>query len=51
MSDEKKRSEAKFNGEERKTYEPLAVIYRGRLEAHAVTSCNTTTLSGCSIPC
>jgi hypothetical protein len=51
VSEKKKRSEAKTSGEARRSYEPPAVIYRGELEAHAVTSCNTTTLSGCSIPC
>jgi hypothetical protein len=46
-----KRPESKPKNERRRSYEPPAVIYRGRLEAHAVTSCNVTTQSGCSIPC
>jgi hypothetical protein len=46
-----KQPESKPKNDERRAYEPPAVIYRGRLEAHAVTSCNNTTLTGCSIPC
>jgi hypothetical protein len=46
-----KRTESKTQSEEKRSYEPPAVIYRGRLEAHAVTSCNVTTVGGCSIPC
>ncbi|HZT96075.1 MAG TPA: hypothetical protein VFB34_04475 [Chloroflexota bacterium] len=51
MSENPKASEQKANPQERKPYETPAIVYRGRLEVHAVTSCNSTHTSGCSIPC